>query len=271
MMTGSNKLLCERAVFSNIIRINSGILLARQKSFWIEVCMTDNKKPINIQPMKIVFILGFIVVLLVLASTAGQLIKFLTKYHELSGINFFDLDGERNMPTYFSSLVLFISSLLLGMVAVYKHKEADRYKLHWAILSIIFLCLSVDEAICIHENFNPLRTMLGVGGFLYYAWVIPGIVFVVVFAVSYLKFLFHLPVKSRVLFSAAAIIYVGGTLGGELIGGRHADLYGIQNLTYSFITTVEETLEMIGMVLFIYALLEYISSNMQEVRLYFRR
>ena len=47
----------------------------------------------------------------------------------------------------------------------------------------------------------------------------------------------------------------GGAIGVELIGGRYLELHGVENLTYAMITTVEESLEMAGVIIFIWALL----------------
>ena len=44
------------------------------------------------------------------------------------------------------------------------------------------------------------------------------------------------------------------------------ELHGRDNLTYSMMVTVEESLEMGGVILFIWALLVYIADNYKEVR-----
>jgi len=43
-----------------------------------------------------------------------------------------------------------------------------------------------------------------------------------------------------------------------MLGGREADLHGYDSITYCILYTVEEFLEMIGVVVLIYALLSYI-------------
>src|SRR2546430_2508277 len=45
--------------------------------------------------------------------------------------------------------------------------------------------------------------LYGWGGLLYYAWVIPGAVCTVIFAMAYVRFLMHLPPKTRWLFTMA--------------------------------------------------------------------
>ena len=57
----------------------------------------------------------------------------------------------------------------------------------------------------------------------------------------------------------------------KLVGGYYADLYALHsqqlNMTYAIITTIEELLEMLAIVVFIYALLSYISFYMKGVSL----
>lgn len=44
----------------------------------------------------------------------------------------------------------------------------------------------------------------------------------------------------------------------EMLGGRHDYLYGRYNATYALYYSLEETLEMLGLTVFIGALLQYI-------------
>ncbi|MFP8877143.1 MAG: hypothetical protein VCB99_09590 [Myxococcota bacterium] len=64
-----------------------------------------------------------------------------------------------------------------------------------------------------------------------------------------------LPSKIRFLFILAALIYVGGAVGVE----RATDWYDVHDLldtlAYNLWTAVEETMEMAGVIVFIYALL----------------
>ncbi len=232
--------------------------------------MFDIEKLAAIQPSKVTRILGFIVTLLVSASIAGHIIKFTTGNNYIHGfVVIFDVNREYNIPAGFSAVILLIAAFLLSTIAVFKKRKGAPYALHWIILAVIFMYLSIDEAVCIHERFNPsARDMFGTGWLPYYAWVIPGSAFVLFFALSYFRFLLHLPMKSRRLFSIAAILYIGGALGIEIAGYHYVALYGPNNLTYNMIGTVEETLEMVGIILFIYALLDYISLNVQEIRLH---
>lgn len=172
-----------------------------------------------------------------------------------------NLDGEANIPTLYSFLALLFSSVLLGAIAHVKNLDSDRYKNHWKILSFIFLYLSLDEMIQLHEKLiNPVRKLLNATGFLYFAWILPFGFLVAIFLLSYSKFVFHLPVATRKLFVAAAALYIGGAIGMEMIGGYIDSTIGQKNVYYVVEVTIEESLEMLGIVVFIHALISYIKT-----------
>ena len=56
-------------------------------------------------------------------------------------------------------------------------------------------------------------------------------------------------------------LFVTGALGIEILGGHYYDLSGKDSPTYRTLITIEETLEMLGVVVFVHALLLYIASQ----------
>jgi hypothetical protein len=147
---------------------------------------------------------------------------------------------------------LFCSILLVNIAISNKLRDA-RYAFHWKVLAILFLCLSIDEAVVIHERLFNFKGE----GFFYFLWVIPGTVFVLVFVTLFLKFLNHLPEKTRFQFIIAGTLFVSGALGMELVDGYYNDIYGWENMTYSLLTSFEEFLEMLGVVVFINSIMTY--------------
>ncbi|HSF72486.1 MAG TPA: hypothetical protein VLA84_01665, partial [Microcoleus sp.] len=159
----------------------------------------------------------------------------------------FNVDYERNLPSFYSVLALLFSSLLLGVIAYAKNLDSDPYKHHWKILSFIFLYISIDEAGQLHEKLiDPMRSLLNATGFLYFTWIVPLGFLVAIFLLSYSKFLFHLPVSTKKLFVAATALYIGGAIGVEMLGGYVAFTTGQENVSYVIVTTLEESLEMLG-------------------------
>jgi hypothetical protein len=161
---------------------------------------------------------------------------------------------------------LLFSSILLSTIAYAKNLDSDRYKKHWKILSFIFLYLSLDEAFQIHEKFvDPLRSLLNATGVLFFTWIVPFGFLVGIFLLSYSKFLFHLPASTKKMFVAASILYIGGALGVEMLGGYLASTVGMQTIPYLITATVEEFLEMLGIVVLIHALISYIKTYLGGV------
>ncbi len=54
-------------------------------------------------------------------------------------------------------------------------------------------------------------------------------------------------------------------LGLEMVEGKHATLYGMNTLTLRILATLEESFEMLGIVVFTYSLASYMSWHVKEV------
>lgn len=177
-------------------------------------------------------------------------------------INLFSVDLENSVPTWFSSQVLFLCAAVLYLIFAAKRTSTERFTRLWLGLTVIFLAFSVDEIVSFHEGVIgiALQNAFDLSGILYFGWVVPAAAFVLFFAVIYLRLFLNLPPRTRWLFLLAALLYVGGALGVELVGGYYFDLYGGENVVYAGITTVEETMEMVGAVLFLYALVDYLKT-----------
>lgn len=221
------------------------------------------KMTITYEPKKVVIVLGTIMICLIAANFAGIFSKF---YLGSSRIALFELDREANIPTLYQSATMLLCAGLLAVIATARKRENKRDYLYWAGLAAVFLFLSADETAGIHERLIvPLRNALHTSGALYYAWVIPYGVLLIGIMVIYFRFLFTIPVRFRYWIISAGILYIAGALGGELIGGYWAELHGLDNLTYTLITTCEESLEMVGILVFVHALLSYITSELKDL------
>lgn len=129
-------------------------------------------------------------------------------------------------------------------------------------MAIIFLYISIDEAVVIHEMLNePLRDALELSGAFYWGWVIPATIFVAVFGLAYLGFLLHLGRRIRFLFVLSGAIYVFGALGTEFPLAYWYEEHGSRNFTYGLLSLAQEGLEMLGVTLFCSALLSYLAAH----------
>ena len=171
--------------------------------------------------------------------------------------------------------------MLLAVIAVAKKRRGDRYSLHWGVLSVILLLLSLDEVASIHEAIgqqseNLLHSVTGLtpGGAIKFFWVVPGAILALIVLLAYLRFLADLPRSTRRSFLFAGALFVLGALGLEMLSAQvSSSSEGIANMFGSAIpkimiglqTCVEEMFEMLGLTAFVYALLAYISSYAEDI------
>lgn len=224
-----------------------------------------------INAKKTTTILSAIVLFLIVASLIACWLSFesvsffwLEKIRH-SYVRLFDVNREANIPTWFSSSILLLSALLCAIVYYRKREVKDKYAFHWAILALIFTGFSLDETAVLHEMLIiPLRALFNLKGFFYYGWIIVGIISVVIAAIFYYKFLLSLPRKTRNLFLLAATSFITGAIVVESVTGFYADNYGNETYIYLLIGTLEESLEMVGIIIFIHALLSYLAIQSVE-------
>ncbi len=183
----------------------------------------------------------------------------------------FLLDNEANLPTLFSFALLLFCATLLALIALTKDATADAYRFHWAFLGAVFFLMAFDEAASVHERLsNHIHGSLHTTGWLFYSWVIPALALVALMGIAYLRFLLALPKSYRALFLVAAFLYVGGAVGVEMPEGAYVQVNGTNDLTYQMYTVIEETMEMLGLALFAYALMLYLAAGRRSIRLAFR-
>lgn len=179
-------------------------------------------------------------------------------------VRFLGLSYEQNLPTWYASSLLLICSVVLVLIARAKQLERDRFRWHWYVLSAGFAYISLDETATIHEGWS---NWFHLDGIFHFGWVIPAGLIVLGLGVFYWPFLRHLPSRPRRQFVTAGALYVGGALLVELLLGYWTDIAGSHNIVYGLIDLVEESAELLGVTLFLLALLEYGRKPLHSLRL----
>lgn len=177
-------------------------------------------------------------------------------------IRLIDFDYEENLPTTFSSLLFFINSLLLFLI--WKHEKSQQGKdaMGWLGLSMVFLYLGFDESSKIHENLGDLLEMyIEAEGYLYFPWSIAYLSIFLVLVILYLPFFLRLDRSTKIRFVTAAVVFVTGAAGFDIISANEAYENGTETILYSVLYTIEELMEMMGLVLFIRALLNLVNKR----------
>lgn len=162
-------------------------------------------------------------------------------------IELFHLDEENNIPTWFSSFMLANNAALLAVIAI----KATTHRLHWHLLAIGFLILSIDEVAGIHESFNTVSEM---------NWTLVGAVLVADLFVIYIPFLRSLQPRIMFGYVLSGVIFVSGALIIEFFS-RNIDS---DSLTYVFATSAEEGMEMLGSLLFLFFNLTHLKQSQRS-------
>lgn len=229
---------------------------------------------LNLNPRKIGVLLGLVAVLLALQSLYAEyvlanILGMRSNSAPARLLDLFSVNLEESIPTWYSSLNLFLAAALLGWIALARHRQAAPGRRYWIGLAAIFLVLSMDEGAAIHESASgPLQRAFDTSGFFEFGWLLLGIPVVLIFGLLYARFWWRLPGRTRTLFAIAGGLYVGGAIIIEGISASQYAVVGGSSFRYLAIATVEETFEMLGVVVFIYALLDYLQSHNQQLVLH---
>ena len=227
------------------------------------------RQDVVISSQRLLHALLYVFAILVVAHLCLQGWRFWSGDHFLFGLlAAFSLGAEQNFPTYFSTVVLLGCSLMLGFLGLRVMKEPGHDSLYWFALGLIFLFLSMDEMMMIHERLTePVRALVGDSYAPHYAWVLPYGLLVVAVGIAYARFLLRLPRRTTLLFVLSGALYVGGAIGFETMSGAVSSEAGNSNVAYVALQTIEEVLEMFGMILFLYALADYVEREFASLNI----
>lgn len=217
--------------------------------------------------------LAYVAALLLVTSTGLQMLRYLGDHDHLFGLlQLFSLNGEQNIPAFFSTGLLLVAALLLATIATLEKSIQSGNATHWWVLATGFLLMAVDESVSIHEMLiSPMRKLLGGHdlGIFYFAWVVPALGLIVALAIYFLPFVLRLPRRTAIVFLVAAAIYLGGAIGVELIEGKYREANGT-DLLFHLMVSLEEGMEMLGALVFIQALLGYIRGHHMPMQIALR-
>jgi hypothetical protein len=218
---------------------------------------------IELKPRKVVQLLLVPAVGFTLAHLAVQLVdNYFRPSYELLLI---DQDLGQSIPRFYSAVVLLLCSGLLLTIAKAKKKDNTHNYLYWLGLALIFIFLAITKDTALHESLaKPLRSALNISKIQFYAWAY-GIV-IVIFPVLYLKFLLGLPRRTLLLLAIGGSAFVVGAFGLDLIVAYLGKSINHHAVAYIGLATLEEVLEMGGVIVFVYALLSYMSSEIKWIR-----
>ena len=174
-------------------------------------------------------------------------------------ISHFDIDVEGSVPTWFSNLILFFAAAQLLLIGYLQRRRGNRLARYWSGLGALFVLLSMDEITGFHNIPIVSETSArAVSDFLAISWVVHGMAGVALMGLFFVPFLRALPRATAFGFIRAGLVYVGGALLMEMIGAHFIYTIGFTHPVVSAILTVEEGMDMFGVILMIATLFGHI-------------
>ena len=171
----------------------------------------------------------------------------------------FYFDSKFNFPSFFNTfLLLMVSAILYYVYLSYARKHFREFK--WLWLSILFMLMAMEENLSIHFLLGSFQPD-------YKVWVIPILIALVLLTAYFGRLAYILPQRIAIGFFVSGAVYITGAIILEFIGARVQDTFGQWSLIYAGTSSLEETLEMLGLILFIGYLLEYIKLEFHSVNL----
>ena len=178
----------------------------------------------------------------------------------VSAAKFVDVNAETNLPSWYSTVLLTVVGLVVLDVARRAFARGERWRWHWAVLGAGFCYLSLDELVALHERFvGPMSALVGDSGIFKYAWVAAAAPVVLALFAVYARFLLALPRRTAVLVLLGGALYVGGSVGLEMVANALSDAgFSEQGLLLGALQTLEEGCEMAGPAVFLFAVADLV-------------
>jgi len=170
------------------------------------------------------------------------------------------LDREVSVGTWFAQTNLLFVAALLGLIGAAGRKAGDRWSRYWFALGFLALYASIDEGSTLHEQMTAFLKRLTAHAQAFYGppWAVVGMLVALVALIVFLRFLLHLPARTRYLFVLGAAMTVAGAVVLEIVSVEYAAQRGVRSYGYQTLAAVEEGLEKLGVCVLVYALLDHL-------------
>lgn len=215
--------------------------------------------------LKFTLVLSLLALLLIAVHLVLQYLN-LVVFYEKNGVIFelsnrFDLDDEVSVPTWFSQFLLLAIAFFCGLSAML-HSGDKAKKAAWWLLAGLGAALSIDESASLHEFilqvihvylYNEAQPTL-----LSNAWwyLLP---FILILAGALAIYIFRkLPKKTAIFFIVGGSLFLIGSVGFDAVN------IAVEKASFAnqgLLVAAEETLEIAGSLVILYAVISYLENN----------
>ena len=211
-----------------------------------------------LQPSEVAWCLGVVAVALSIVNVLALLMAYMSDggYARLAR-RLFDLDGEANIPSFFSGCLFLINAALLLLVWQ-AGRAISKARMIWFFLAGLFVFLAFDELFRVHERLiAPVRAALNPTGFLAYGWHLVYGMGVVLLSIMFFPAWWRLSKRVKLLLGWSAATFLSGAIGVDMMQAAYDEAVAGNRdlLVFGLLTTIEESFEMAGLIMLVYGLL----------------
>ena len=208
---------------------------------------------------KMIFLglIAFETVLVVIFLIDCFMIHPIYKVHRI-----FNLDGEATLPTWFSSIQLFVIGFVLSMKSLMTHSKNSRSSFFPLLVGLGFIFLSADEAVMIHENITELLNHIewlprfqGNHGIWIPLYLTVGLTVLCLNLKKIIRLFRHFFLEASIM-SVGIGIWLSGVVGVEIIS-YYIQPKSVNPMLYHLEVAIEEFLEMLGVTILLYGVTLY--------------
>lgn len=213
-----------------------------------EALSSSSAQPRRVWPAELGCLLGAYAVLLI-----GNVLAFVVRQADAEHVANkalvkFDFDEEAVLPAWFSATLLLLCGLLaLGIWKQTRARVSDAWR--WCVAGVLLVAMSADESTSIHEMLGQgVNLILPTSGLLHFAWLLLALPLLLAAVVVFLPWLWRQPASLRWGLLLWTGVYFMGCIGFEMISGPIAETQGLESPAFFVAYTIEESLEMFGLI-----------------------
>ncbi|MEY2420280.1 MAG: hypothetical protein QOI95_347 [Acidimicrobiaceae bacterium] len=200
--------------------------------------------------------LRWLVGALIVASFGAQVLKVRGSGLDLAAL--FDSDQKANLPTGYKILALNSSAVVVWLIARAAERQRDPWFKKWRLLAMVMTFLALDETASVHQKLSAfIQRRFESNGLLEHGWILVYGPAALVVACLLWRFALQLRPATRARFMAAAVLFGGGSGLLEPIKGLAEET----TATFYFIAATSDSLEEIGLAVFLLAALRELQSR----------
>lgn len=166
--------------------------------------------------------------------------------------NFIDVNGEVNLPTWWSTTLLALAGVLSAAVGFVHRATGESGAFRWVLIAVLFLAMSIDEFTRIHDRIEQAwQALFGADPFTSTQWLLILIPVALVVVVAVLLLVRPMPRVPKALLGIGGACYVLGAVGVDALAGIGLPLLDSGTIGRFLLLNLEELGEFLGAAFFV--------------------